>query len=675
MALGRLTTGAVLAAVQEFDALGREDFLRKYGFGRATQYALYVEGREYDPKAVAGVAYGVDHPDEGPLPNTAFSGGLALIPAYQDTGFQVLRRETSPTEVRSLLERVFASYAEARTRPWGGQDETNKLFRDLERCLSELEPSARRPAVVVKASTGLGNWAAVPWIALLDPRETTSTQSGVYPVLLFREDMTGVYLTIAQGVTVPGAEGQAALASHLGRTAAAVVGSLQSDVAASGFRVGSDIDLRSQGTLARKYQRSTILHKFYDAGDLPDDAAVESDLETVLSAMDGYLESRVETLTREVPSLEAAAGSFREAVDASGLLVPRGPGDRVVTLLAALITKPFVILSGLSGSGKTQLALRLGDWLGAGAEGPRALSVAVRPDWTGPESIFGYEDALKATSGGRAAWYVPEPLKFILRAAREPDMPYLLLLDEMNLAHVERYFSDFLSGVESRSPVVPDLRRNEADGEWRLDSDRMLPLPRNLLVVGTVNVDETTYQFSPKVLDRAFTFEVRTATDELDVRMRRPVSASPGDDAFLRALCDAVTDDTWQERDRVANVEAVAPALLRLHQLLSATGDEFGHRVFYEALRLSVALNRLGQPGVELALDQIVLLKILPRVHGSRRRVEPLLRALLKFACDPDSDDPRALVQPDDARLALSAAKIDRMLRILEVDQFVSFTS
>ncbi len=77
----------------------------------------------------------------------------------------------------------------------------------------------------VKASTGLGNWAAVPWIAFLDSRETNSTQSGVYPVLLFREDMTGVYMTIAQGVTQPGADGHAALQQHLRRTAEAVVAS------------------------------------------------------------------------------------------------------------------------------------------------------------------------------------------------------------------------------------------------------------------------------------------------------------------------------------------------------------------------------------------------------------------------------------------------------------------
>ncbi len=191
----------------------------------------------------------------------------------------------------------------------------------------------------------------------------------------------------------------------------------------------------------------------------------------------------------------------------------------------------------MSGSGKTQLALRLGEWFGAGPHGRRFLPVAVRPDWTGPEALFGYEDALRPPKDGRAAWYVPSPLLFLLAAAREPELPYLLLLDEMNLAHVERYFSDFLSGMETRDAILPNLAKGD-DGEWRLESstEPLIPIPANVFVIGTVNVDETTYQFSPKVLDRATTFEVRTRTDELAHDLARPIAVPPAPVSHLRAL-------------------------------------------------------------------------------------------------------------------------------------------
>ena len=103
----------------------------------------------------------------------------------------------------------------------------------------------------------------------------------------------------------------------------------------------------------------------------------------------------------------------------------------------------------------------------------------------------------------------------MLKAAQDRLHPHLLILDEMNLAHVERYFADFLSGMESRQPCLPNLVKDE-DGCWRVSTmgPSRLPLPRNLWVIGTVNVDETTYMFSPKVLDRANVFEFRVSTDD-----------------------------------------------------------------------------------------------------------------------------------------------------------------
>ncbi|BBG00923.1 MULTISPECIES: McrB family protein [Pseudonocardia] len=353
---------------------------------------------------------------------------------------------------------------------------------------------------------------------------------------------------------------------------------------------------------------------------------------------------------------------FAAAVETSRLTFPAAEA-LVPSFLAGLLAKPFAILTGLSGSGKTQLAMRLGEWWGRDDHGrPRHLVVPVRPDWTGPEAVFGYEDALRSASAGRSIWFVPESLEFILRAADDSTRPYLLILDEMNLAHVERYFADFLSGVESRKPLLPDLVRDEADGSWRARSSEKLPLPRNLVVVGTVNVDETTYMFSPKVLDRASTFEFRVDADALDPSRGRPVSAAPAPDVLLRAFCDLAEDDDWHRVHPHPDQPAIVDALRSLHGILAAADLEFGHRTFYEAIRFAAFYAAAGDTDVDRVLDLIVMQKLLPKVHGSRRIVEPMLTALLDVAGQ------------ESPRLPATSRKVSRMLTAVRANQFVSFT-
>jgi MoxR-like ATPase len=362
-------------------------------------------------------------------------------------------------------------------------------------------------------------------------------------------------------------------------------------------------------------------------------------------------------------AVAAAARAFIDGVAASGV---RLSDDLVRAFFAALAAKPFAILTGLSGSGKTQLAMRLGDWLGSDDAGrPRFLLVPVRPDWTGPEYLFGYRDVLRSSAEGEV-WAVPDALEFILRAHNEPGEPHLLVLDEMNLAHVERYFADFLSGIESRQPILPELR--PVGNEWRATGNaQRLPLPRNLIVVGTVNVDETTYLFSPKVLDRAFTFEFRTSADELDPSLGRPTSLAPGDPTHRRTFVRLLADDAWHRANASPPAEAIFTDLKELHALLSPSSHEFGHRVLHEALRFAAFLHAVGVTDRWRVLDWILLTKLLPKMHGTRARVEQPLRDLLEFAIGDSGDLARA-------RMPRSASKLDRMLKVLMQAQFVSFT-
>jgi 5-methylcytosine-specific restriction protein B len=339
-----------------------------------------------------------------------------------------------------------------------------------------------------------------------------------------------------------------------------------------------------------------------------------------------------------------------------------------------------VILTGLSGSGKTQVAVRLGEWFGS----DRLFVAAVRPDWTGSEAVFGYEDALRSAEGGRPAWAVPAVLEFMLKAARDPHDPYLLVLDEMNLAHVERYLADVLSGMESRQNCLPNLKK-EADGCWRIPAgqDARLPFPRNLWVIGTVNVDETTYMFSPKVLDRANVFEFRVTTDELRANAIKPVRCSPGDPALIRGLHTIASDDGYHLRAQ-EDVAELSGHLRDLHRVLSRYGMEFGHRTFYESLRFAGLMRLAGADSIDHVLDRILIQKILPRLHGARKRLEAPLLALAQFArdlpTDVPEDDKLIKMKPDGlqndvpARLPISHNKVSRMLRSLRANQFASFT-
>jgi 5-methylcytosine-specific restriction enzyme B len=357
---------------------------------------------------------------------------------------------------------------------------------------------------------------------------------------------------------------------------------------------------------------------------------------------------------------------FAAAVNASGLRFPAG-SNLLRSFVSSLLAKPFAILTGLAGSGKTQLAMRLGEWFGTDEHGRhRHVVVPVRPDWTGPESIFGYEDALRTSASGAPVWFVPEAFEFVLRAANDPEHPYLLILDEMNLAHVERYFSDFLSGVESRRPVLPDLVLDDgASGQWVLRDveAQRIPLPRNLFVVGTVNVDETTYMFSPKVLDRAFTFEFRVTADELDAELQRPIAASAGEDQHVRAFASLTERDDWQQEHAHPATDEIVSTLKEVHVILAGANQEFGHRTLYEILRFCAFFAATGDPDANTALDLALIQKVLPKVHGSRRRVEPVLTELAKLA----------LGEGPAPRLPITHHKIARMIESVRANQFVSF--
>jgi hypothetical protein len=190
---------------------------------------------------------------------------------------------------------------------FGQHDELKTLFNQIRSSLEQLPSIRAHPNVRVSWSLGAGNWNKIPWIALADDRETSSTQRGRYGVFLFPEDMSGVYLTLNQGVTDVIEELGRPKGRQLLRDRAQEIRALARDRLLPRFNLDDGIDLHTEGALGQDYEASTIAYRLYKRGEIPDDATIDQDLAVLLDAY-------AEILEQEPPSR-----SFREGrVDLSG---------------------------------------------------------------------------------------------------------------------------------------------------------------------------------------------------------------------------------------------------------------------------------------------------------------------------------------------------------------------
>ncbi len=251
--------------------------------------------------------------------------------------------------------------------------------------------------------------------------------------------------------------------------------------------------------------------------------------------------------------------------------------------------------------------------------------VAVGADWTSNEHVLGYPDALNPSRYVRT-----QTLDLILRAIANPFVPHFLILDEMNLSHVERYFADFLSAIETGEKI--HLYEETDPDSLRDGVPPSLRIPPNLFTIGTVNIDETTYMFSPKVLDRANTVEFRVSENEIGHFLSNPTGVSipklRGKGIKFASPFLAASQSPISASD--PHTQAMLNAeLLMLFRVLSAFGFEFGYRSAFE---ISCFLQRYSllsnDYSFEEALDAQIYQKFLPRLNGSRARLEPVLLSL-----------------------------------------------
>lgn len=317
----------------------------------------------------------------------------------------------------------------------------------------------------------------------------------------------------------------------------------------------------------------------------------------------------------------------------------------ITRYVSSLATKPFVLLSGLSGSGKTKLAQSFAQWICEDEN--QYCIVPVGADWTNREPLLGYVNALETDK-----YILPEngALQLIIEANKEENQnkPYFLILDEMNLSHVERYFADFLSVMESK-----DKFKLHSDKEQEKSGVPFeLSWPKNLFVVGTVNIDETTYMFSPKVLDRANAIEFRVTEKEISSFLKSPsqidLTQLESKGANMAAsFIKTVKNNIFEEID----TDDLNDTLVNFFSQLQKTGAEFGYRTGMEIHRLYQQLTVINEDISENEkIDIAVMQKLLPKLHGSRRKLCPILE-ILGNICVKDIDVKKDIFENEDFNL------------------------
>lgn len=388
----------------------------------------------------------------------------------------------------------------------------------------------------------------------------------------------------------------------------------------------------------------------------------------------------------------------------------------LIGYLRAMRTKPFLLLAGISGTGKSRVVKQLAyksctdnAVLRKDSASPgNYCLIEVKPNWHDSTELLGYRSQIGSKH------YVLTPfVKFLVKAMLHSNTPFFVCLDEMNLAPVEQYFAEFLSVLESRkkkdghitsealikADVFKEFERqlpaelfgheysSAGDYETHTTSDTAsrygkenevyeilkaegLRIPENLIVIGTVNMDETTHQFSRKVIDRAMTIEMNIEDGEApfksffdDYEELSYVDNPLGKDLFLPKFVSA--DEALMEMgedDRQFLKDELPGKLAALNRTLNGTPFKIAYRVQNELILYFAAL-RADSPDVEkekllaMAIDSILMMKVLPRIEGDVDLLKEPLKALADYTCDyPQSRD-----------------KVKEMADRLDRGQFTSF--
>ena len=424
----------------------------------------------------------------------------------------------------------------------------------------------------------------------------------------------------------------------------------------------------------------------------------------VIAVKDGYakLETNYKDYMRQMPNRNDKEAFFKnfDTKLREQKVVDNSIASNYRPYITAIKSKPFLLLAGISGTGKSRIVRELARacWEEGTdeykAQKPKNFQmVQVKPNWHDSSDLIGYVSRVS----GKAEYVAGEFLKFIAKAWEDTETPYFLCLDEMNLAPVEQYFAEYLSVIESRKShedgtVTTDPILEKADEEWYFNltasltsdedirkqfNEEGISIPQNLIVVGTVNMDETTFSFSRKVLDRAMTIEMNEVDLHGGLTKRHESIGKLSNAELVGSAVEGV--DVYNDYTDVCDI--ALGYLQKVNDVLEGTPFKIAYRTRNEFLLYVV--NNLpyckDENGNDLeqgyviarALDEITSMKVLSRIEGDDTKVSDELLDNLSKAIE---DGLKTVSGEENTVKSISLAKLKEMKAKL-VSGYTSFWS
>jgi 5-methylcytosine-specific restriction enzyme B len=481
----------------------------------------------------------------------------------------------------------------------------------------------------IKISFGKTNATSIPWIAFLGYGQ--KVQEGIYPVFLYYTQQR--LLILSYGVSET-------------RNPTSNWSIPSSLVSIASYFASNDLGKPD------KYGSSYVF-KHYSTDEPLNESEIFRDLDEVISIYNREFLYKPATASDSSQKVEEHIPHLTKMSKTTALIDYK---NELRQLLIAIKTKPFVLLAGISGIGKSRLARTLAyktcalELLQEEQNPGNFLLIQVKPNWYDSTELLGYESNITGSPVYKPTAFV----KFLIKAHLYPEIPFIVCLDEMNLAPVEQYFAEYLSALESKryengipitdaivqsdifskanskSEIWPDLNIERNKSLQTTLIQKGLSIPRNLVIIGTVNMDETTHSFSRKVLDRAMTIEMnqvnlRLGLEDSPVAWKYPLEFYENKLVFGEAKSASELYRAFTE------AEDLLACLSEINDILDKTPFKFAYRVRDESLAYCyyhAALFKNEKNWFLKSLDEIIRMKILSRIEGDETKCKESLDSL-----------------------------------------------